>query len=140
MSRIKIGKIIVLVTASAIVIAFGGLVYFTLISPRGELAEAPEWALLQGIELTHRTDADTNSPTLLFNARGSGYVVLGLPSDNARFPKAWLILNDTAPLSGIYILLPHDGIRVSCSYVSELPSKVSIKPEVLAFLKKQCSG
>jgi hypothetical protein len=104
-----------------------------------ELAEKPVWAMLQSLEYRHRGDANANVPVLLDNVSGSGYMVVGLPTGDAQFPRAWIVLNEAAPLSSVYILPGDHPFSVSCSFVEDLRRKTEIVYPVWLMLKRHCT-
>jgi hypothetical protein len=119
-------------------IALAVAAYITLVVPRGELGEKRGWTVLQGTEVKYRGNPDTQTPILLSNPLESSFVVLGLPTEDTKFPMAWIILNDTTPSSSVYILPQDQKFRVACSYVDELSAKVKIVPLVSEFLRSRC--
>jgi hypothetical protein len=122
------------------VVALAVVLYVMVIVPKGELGEKRGWSVLQGTEVKYRNDADTQSPVLLFNPLESNYVVLGVPTEDAKFPRAWIILNETTPSSSVYILPRDQNFHVSCAYVDEVASKVKVAPPVLELLRTRCSA
>ena len=118
--------------------ALGVVAYIKLVLPRGELGEKRGWTVLQGTEVKYRSDPDSRTPILLFNPLESKFVVLGLPTEDAKFPRAWIILNDLMPSSSVYILPQDLKFHVSCSYVDELSSRVKIETPVLELLRGRC--
>ena len=114
--------------------------YVTLVLPKGELGQKKGFAALQGIELTHRHDADVRYPDVLFSPNGLPYVVLGVPTHDESSPRAWIILNETTPISSVYVLPQNQRYFLSCSYLTELSSKTQIVPEVLKFLRRNCTS
>jgi hypothetical protein len=120
-------------------VALAVVLYMVLIVPKGELGEKRGWAVLQGTEAKCRNDPDTQSPILLFNPLESNYVVLGVPTEDAMFPRAWIILNEATPSSSVYILPRDQNFHVSCAYVDEVASKV-MAPPVLELLRARCSA
>jgi hypothetical protein len=128
----------VLLGVAAVVLAI--VVYVVTIVSKGELGEKRGWALLQSTELKHRRDPNTQTPILLFNPMESKYVVLGVPTEDTKFPRAWIILNETTPSSSVYILPQNQRSQISCSYVDEVSSKVKMPPPVLELLRAKCSA
>lgn len=125
--------------AGAIAIVFL-VYYFTMILSTSELKDKSAWAMLQGVELEHRNDADTRSPLLLKHPNGSKYIILGIPTDDARFPRAWLILNSASGSNPIKIIPENQSFELSCSFVSNLSRDIRIDSLVLAFLQKNCKS
>src|ERR1700730_15733892 len=110
--------------------------YIKFVVLKGELGEKRAAVLLQGIEFKSREKLDAQEPVLLYNAEGSGYNVLGLPTKDAKFPHVWIILNEAAPMSSVYKMPGDVPYYVRCSFVSDLSSKTQIVPQVLDALKK----
>lgn len=117
--------------------ALGLVLYIKLVVLRGELGEKRGAAYLQGIEFNSRT-SNLQLPAVIYNAEGSGYNVLGVPTNNKTRPHVWIILNEAAPMHGIYIMPGGVQYYVHCSYVSDLSSKTKIVPQVLDALKRAC--
>ena len=105
----------------------------------GEFGKKDAFASLQSVEFAHRGDADKDSPIILKGLSDSGYDVLGLPTRDKTFPRAWLILNEKSHDSQVKILPEGVKFYVSCVYVSDLKSKIEMNHEVLIFLQKSCS-
>ncbi len=112
--------------------------YVILVVSKGELGEARGWAVLQSVEVKHRSDAETETPILLSGPIGSSFVVLGLPTEGAKLTRVWIILNETTPNSSVYILPQNQRFHVSCPYVEGLSATVKIEPFVLSLLRGQC--
>ena len=134
----NIGRVTILIALPTGVVLLV-IAYLMFVVPKGELGEARGWSVLQSVEVAHRGDPDTKSPILLVDPLESNFVVLGLPSDDKKFPRTWLILDTTTPSSSIYLLPQGQEFHVSCSYLADLLSKVKIAPVVLALLKARCS-
>jgi hypothetical protein len=130
--------VVMLLGVAAIV--FAAVLYVLMIVPKGELGEKHGWTVLQAIELKYRSDSDTQTPIMLFSPLESKFVVLGVPTEDAEFPRAWIILNEITPSSSVYILPRGQRFHVSCSYVGEISSKAKIAAPVLELLRAQCSA
>jgi hypothetical protein len=126
---------------SALVIAAGIGVYLAwrLVLQTGELGEKPAWAALQGVEVRYRqrTNADA-MPIVLERVDGSNFSVLGLPTSDPTYPRAWLILGPRTPGPAIKLLPEDADFIVSCGFVDELPTRTSVEPAVLEFLREEC--
>lgn len=104
-----------------------------------ELAQAPIWADLQGIELQHRAVKHLQVPMLLKGAVGSGkYDVLGLAGTSQRNPYVWIVLNTDAGINGIYAMPSGEDFRLPCSYLKWLESKELINSKVKQALSSRC--
>jgi hypothetical protein len=106
----------------------------------GELGEKPAWALLQGIEAQNRGRSDRDSPLLIEGVNGTDYTVLGLPTGDASYPRAWLIINKPTPGTPVKILPTNLSVNVTCSYIEELKARVQIEQAAWEFLRRNCSG
>jgi hypothetical protein len=123
---------------SAIAIATVVLYVFLVVS-KGELGEARGWTVLQSLEVRHRADSDSRTSVLLFNPLGSDFVVLGVPTDNAVYPRTWIVLNKTTPRGEVYMLPKDQRIRLSCAYFGELHNKIAMAQSVSELLGAQCA-
>lgn len=104
-----------------------------------ELAQAPVWADLQGIELQHRTTTNLQVPMLLKGAVDSGkYDVLGLAGTSQRNPYVWIVLNTDAGINGIYAMPSNEDFRISCSYLKTLESQEVLNSKVRQVLLAHC--
>jgi hypothetical protein len=130
--------VVMLLGIAAIVLA--AVLYVVMIVPKGELGEKRGWTVLQAIEVKYRSDLDTRTPIMLFNPLESRFVVLGVPTEDAKFPRAWIILNEITPSSSVYMLPMGQRFHVSCSYVDEVSSKAKIATPVLELLRARCSA
>lgn len=115
------------------------LAYVLIVIPRGELGEKAAWATLQSTELHYRSAPGSQEPMVLFHPLASRYVVLGLPTHDTRYPRVWIILNETGPISLVYILPRDQKYLISCSYLTELASRTHIDPQVFNVLKTNCT-
>ena len=66
-------------------------------------------------------------------------MVVGLPTGDVQFPRAWIVLNEAAPLSSVYILPGDHPFSVSCSFVEDLRRKTEIVYPVWLMLKRHCT-
>ncbi len=135
--RVKTTRVVILlgVGITALVI----IAYIMIVIPRGELGEKMGWSVLQGVELSHRSDPEVHNPILLFNPMGSQYVVLGVPTNNSKFPRVWVILNETTPTSSVYRLPQNQQFHLPCLYIVDLSAKTKINPQVLELLRHHCA-
>lgn len=116
------------------------LTYALMVIPRGELGEKAAWATLQSAELSYRSSLGSPEPIVLFHPLRSQYVVLGLPThDTTRYSHVWIILNETGPLSPVYMLPRDQPYALSCSYLTELAARTYIDPQVFNMLKSTCT-
>jgi hypothetical protein len=104
-----------------------------------EIAQAPIWGDLQGIEFSHRNVGDLQVPMILKGAVGEeNYDVLGVRSINKSRPYVWIVLNANAGANGIFSM-PHDnGFALPCSYLGEIESKEKVDAKVLSELQSHC--
>jgi len=114
-----------------------GLYYFTVVRP-GELGQKEAWSVLQRAETDHREDPDMNSPLVLKNAFDSGYTVLGLPSNDQRYHRVWLIINSAGPGPAVKMLPSGVHFEIQCSYVKNLQLDMQVNKEVAKFLTSKC--
>lgn len=130
----------IVITAFALVIAFIIYYYFFNIIPNGELGQKEVWAVLQGVEQQHRSDSDTQSPVFLEHAFDSEYNLLGIPTGNHQFPRAWLVLNKIEDVNKVYILPKNQTLVLECSFINVIQAKTKIEQSVLSFLMSVCKG
>jgi hypothetical protein len=119
-------------------LALGIGYYMSVVYPTGELGQKKAWSVLQSVELEHRGD-NGSTPILLKHPLNSDYTVLGLPTNNSKYPHAWIILNEKTSDSSFKVLPQKIAIHVDCEYVANLVATVSIEPPVVAYLNKLCS-
>jgi hypothetical protein len=114
--------------------------YYNAKSPSQDLTQADPWTLLQAVEAAHRGDQDSRTPVFLEHAEGSKYSILGLPTQDAQFPLAWVIVNETTA-DGSYKMIPKPKkVYVTCAYVQDLTAKTEVVPRVAQFLRSACTG
>ena len=113
--------------------------YVWYIFNRGELSEKGAWVAVQSAELQYRKVPGIEMPIVLPDYRGTKYTLLGLANDNPDNPITWIILNEAAPVSGIYALPEKGSLYVTCKYITKLQSEVKIEPSVLSFLQSKCT-
>lgn len=105
-----------------------------------ELAQAPVWADLQGIELQHRSAKNLQVPMLLKGAVDSGkYDVLGLAGTSQRNPYVWIVLNADAGVNGIYAMPANERFSLPCSYLKTLETSEQINSKVHVVLAAHCA-
>ncbi|WP_284323223.1 hypothetical protein [Dyella acidisoli] len=112
-----------------------------LMSDKGflEIAQAPIWSDLQGIEFQHRAKRDLKLPVLLKGAVDSGkYDVLGVVGKSSRTPSVWIVLNVNAGVNGIYAMPSDVDYALPCSYLRDLTSKEVIDSKVRVALQSHC--
>jgi hypothetical protein len=132
-TRIALLSGAVLVALSAAVIY-----YVVFVRPNTAIGQAQAWTVLQSVELQHRTDADSASPLLLPNPLHSRYTVLGLPTGNARLPRAWIILNQWTPNSPLKMIPATAHVHVTCGYVEQVLRSADVEQAVKRFLRSRC--
>jgi hypothetical protein len=115
--------------------------YYHAKSQGVDLTQADPWTLLQSVEAAHRGDQDSRTPVFLEHAEGSKYSILGLPTQDAQFPLAWVIVNETTP-DGTFKMIPKPRkVYVTCAYVQDFTTaKTVVVPRVAAYLKSACSS
>lgn len=129
-----------LVSALVITVGIGIYLVWRLVLQTGELGEKPAWATLQGVEARYRQrTVDDSMPILLERVDNSSFTVLGLPTSDPTYPRAWLILSPRTPGSPIKLLPEDADFSVSCGFVDELPGRASVEPAVLEFLREKCT-
>jgi hypothetical protein len=134
-------KRIILVTSIAAAVVIAWFFYKKWQSTPGylELTQATLWGDLQGIEFQHRSLRDLQAPVLLRKAVGNeDYDVLGVRSEDRRYPYVWIILNTNAKENGIFSM-PHEAdYTLPCGYLRELESREQIDEKVLKALDLHC--
>jgi hypothetical protein len=105
-----------------------------------EIAQAPVWSDLQGIEFQQRGKRDLKLPVLLKGAVDSGkYDVLGVVGKSSRTPFVWIVLNVNAGVNGIYAMPSNVDYVLPCSYLRDLTSKEKVDSKVLVALQSHCT-
>jgi hypothetical protein len=133
--------LLLVVLVALVVACYHYLIKPKLMNDKGylEIAQAPIWADLQGIEFQHRTQKDLTTPALLKGAVDSGkYDVLGIPSKSTRNPYVWIVLNTNAGINGIYAMPNNVDYSLSCGYLHDLATKENIDSKVMASLQAHC--
>lgn len=106
-----------------------------------ELQGKPTYSYLQGIEFTRRSSKLTG-PIVISADSGMGPVI-GVPTDSARFPNAWIYASKTAKDGTPYIVKEREAhLIVTCQQVETVLSESALKsvsPIVSNLLRKQCS-
>jgi hypothetical protein len=130
----------IVVMACVVFIAIIIYYYFFKIIPNGELGQKEIWSVLQGVEQQHRSDLDSKTPIFVERAIDSEYNLLGIPTDNQKFPRVWLVLNKIDDTNKVYIIPKNLTLILECSYIDAVQSKTKIEPSVLSFLMSVCQG
>ena len=105
-----------------------------------EIAQAPIWSDLQGIEFQHRSTKELHVPILIKRAVDSGeYDVLGVSANSSRTPFVWIVLNTNAGVNGIYAMPNNVDYKLSCLYLHDLATKEKIDNIVMAALQSHCT-
>lgn len=135
-------KVVVLILAIvALAVVCYHVIMPKLMADKGflEIAQAPVWSDLQGIEYQHRTAKNLQVPMILKGAVDSGkYDVLGVASKSARNPYVWVVLGTNAGVNGIYTMPNNVDYVLSCDYLHDLASKETIDSKVMASLQTHC--
>jgi hypothetical protein len=135
-----IGRRCLAIGSVCVVIALLG---FSLLSNvgRGELADKPIYAALQGIELARRSEK-LSAPMYIFDSSDVGGV-FGLLTDDVQFPNAWIAASVTKSDGSIYMVIPRAAhIRATCSQVKAVMLEATgqkIAEPVRKYLFKNCS-
>jgi hypothetical protein len=123
---------------TAVIVLSAVVYYLVFVWPNSRIGQAQAWTVLQNVELRHRADPDATSPLLLPNPMHSRYTLLGLPTGNARFPRAWIILNQWTPNSPLKMIPATAHIHVTCGYVEQLFRNADVELTVKRFLRTRC--
>src|SRR5258707_12115545 len=86
----KPGMLLLTSTVAALIAGISGL---TFLFKDGEIAQAPEWALLQSLELKYRHEGQTRGLIIEQHALETEYDALGLPMAGTEFGYVWLLAN-----------------------------------------------
>ena len=106
-----------------------------------EIAQAPIWSDLQGIEFQHRSTKDLHVPILIKGAVDSSeYDVLGVSANSSSTPFVWIVLNTNAGVNGIYAMPNNVNYKLSCPYLHDLATKEKIDSHVMAALQSHCTN
>ncbi|MGO9513825.1 MAG: hypothetical protein ACLP2F_09325 [Steroidobacteraceae bacterium] len=127
------GLIVAAVLAAGIIYRLHGTV------PTGDLRRADAWTVLQGVEASERAAQDPHEPVFMENAGGSKYTLLGLPTGDAKFPLAWIILNESSADGFLKMVPKVRKVQVSCAYVEGLMAKTAVTPGAARYLKSACT-
>src|SRR5271165_5436176 len=101
--------LVVVAVAVAGALLWGGHNFFVL---HGEVGEKSIYADLQGLESSRRTSA-LKSPTVVYESTEGP--LLGIPTDDPRFPNAWIAATMVKPDGSVYAVLPRSAqLRLSC--------------------------
>lgn len=73
------------------------------------------------------------------------YDLLGIPTDDGKFPYSWIITNthvdnDVTIPERVYEMGGQGKLNISCDYLNELINTEKIDSVVNAYLKKQCTN
>jgi hypothetical protein len=106
----------------------------------GELGDKPIYADLQGLELTQRSSVLTEPTVVLQGETGP---ILGIPTDDARFPNAWIAATIAKSDGSVYAVMPRSAhLRLPCSQSVVLTEKVNkaarMSLAVSEYLEKNC--
>ncbi len=134
----RVSPIALCAGAALVAVSAAVIYYLVFVRPWAEIGQAQAWTVLQGVELRHRADPDATSPLLLPNPLHSRYTVLGLPTGNARFPRAWIILDQWTPNSSMKMIPATARIRVTCGFVEQLFRSADVEPTVKRYLRARC--
>lgn len=129
-------RILIAVTVLIVLGLSGGAYwYWHSVLSAGELGSKDAYSYLQGVEFKYRGSSVDATPMLL-RGEDPSRDVLGLPTGDDRFPRAWLLLNRVKE-DGSVLLIPEGlPIHVSCAYVE---SVTPIDDRVRQFLLRTCA-
>jgi len=103
--------------------------------------DAPIYADLQRIEFEHRS-GKLAGPLFLLGAGAAGDV-LGMPTQDPRYPNAWLAADETLPDGATYLVPRGARLVAPCDSVNRLLSALTdtrpVSPAVRDFLSRQCA-
>lgn len=119
----------------ALIAAFA--VYYRFLMS-GELGEKDVYATLQAAELEGRATRVMREPVILDKVHGSGYVLLGLPTGNERYPSVWIVLNRTSRDGSVFQMPQNLRGSVSCDFVVGLSTRANVENGVLRYLESIC--
>ncbi len=128
------GVLVVAAAAAAYYVSY----YMRSVRPMHRLGTAQAWTVLQTVEAEHRADADHDGVLLVPNADHSRYTLVGLPTGNARFPHAWIILNQWSPGTRMKMIPANAHIHLMCGYAEQLFKTEDVEPQVKSFLRGHC--
>jgi hypothetical protein len=135
-----IGKRGLAIGSVCLVVALIGWILFSVLG-RGELADKPIYAALQGIELARRSEKLSAPVFILGSAEVGG--VFGFLTDDVQFPNAWIAASITKSDGSIYAVIPRTAhIRATCSQVKAVMMEAAgqkIAEPVRTYLLKNCS-
>jgi hypothetical protein len=143
MSLTKLKSIVLALAVLVLAVICYYVVKPKLVEDKGflEIAQAPIWSDLQGIEFQHRSQKDLQLPTLLKGAADSGkYDVLGVAGKSSRMPYVWIVLGTNAGVNGIYAMPNNVDYELSCGYLHDLSTKENIDSKVMAALQSHCTN
>jgi hypothetical protein len=84
------------------IVAVPGVWFWSVLRSSDELQGKPTYSALQGIELTRRSPKLVD-PVVIAGDPDTGPVI-GVPTDDVRFPNAWIATSRTAPDGKPYIV------------------------------------
>jgi hypothetical protein len=96
---------------------------------------------LRAVELEHR-GLPLAVPMMLLGSRAAGNVI-GVPTDDPRFPNAWIAATPTHANGAIYVMMSKDAhVRIACGRIGRLLDPIgagaSVAPRVRAYLAGVC--
>ena len=83
------------------------------------------------------------APMMLLGSGAAGNVI-GVPTDDPRFPNAWIAAASTHANGAVYVLMSKDAhVRVACARIGRLLDPIganaSVTPRVRAYLTGACT-
>jgi hypothetical protein len=120
----------------AAVVVAGAILWtaYSLLVLHGEVGDKPIYADLQGLELSRRSSS-LNAPTVVFDS--PKHPILGIPTDDPRFPNAWIAATVAKPDGSVYAVLPRSAhLRLQCDQVSVLVEEVNKRAQMASEVRK----
>jgi hypothetical protein len=115
--------------------------YAVVVWHYGELGGKSTYAELQGIEVQHRSVPSTDI-TALTESPDIG-LVIGVPTDDPRFPNAWIATSTTKPDGSLYMVASSKAhLRLNCASAHAFfndPNRLQISRAVREQVDRQCT-
>ncbi len=97
---------------------------------------------LRSVELEHR-GLPLNAPIMLLGSAAAGNVI-GVPTDDPRFPNAWIAATSTRANGSVYVMMSKNAhVRIACARIARLLDPIgasaSVAPRVRAYLNGACN-
>jgi hypothetical protein len=105
----------------------------------GELAQAREWSVLQGVELSHRGQRRDSRVLIVQNALGSDFDVIGIPRAHVEDGYLWTIANPSSKPLVKSLPQAADGV-VSPEDLQIIKALPFVQDEVLRYVEGFADG